>query len=61
VPSLDEMPEDLLRLPGWYAKGVRWRIRISQRVTGSWVTDTGKRREDDLLITSMMPAGVILP
>jgi hypothetical protein len=33
---------------------VRW--QIWQRVTGSWVTVTGKRRERELLITSMMPS-----
>jgi hypothetical protein len=40
---------------------VRW--QIWQRVTGSWVTVTGKRREDDLLIClyDARPAGVILP
>jgi hypothetical protein len=40
---------------------VRW--QIWQRVTGSWVTVTGKRREGDLLIClyDASPAGVILP
>jgi hypothetical protein len=40
---------------------VRW--HISQRVTGSWVTVTGKRREDELLIWlyDSSPPGVILP
>ncbi len=38
--------QDLMRLPGRYAT-VRW--QIWQRVTGSWVTVTGKR-EGDLLI-----------
>jgi hypothetical protein len=49
-----------LRLPGRYAT-VRW--QIWQRVTGSWVTVTGKRREGDLLIClyDASPAGVILP
>ena len=28
-----------------------------ERVTGSWVTVTGKRREGEVLITSMMPGG----
>jgi hypothetical protein len=39
---------------------VRW--QIWQRVTGSWVTVTGKRRESDLLIClyGARPAGVIL-
>jgi hypothetical protein len=37
------------------------RRQISQRVTGSRVTVTAKRREGDLLTTTMMPAGVILP
>ena len=41
-----------LALPSWYAT-VRW--QIWQRVTGRWVTVTGKRRESDLLIASMMP------
>ena len=38
------------------------RSQIWQRVTGSWVTVTGKRREDELLICSYdaRPAGVIL-
>jgi hypothetical protein len=37
---------------------VRW--QIWQRVTGSWVTVTGKRREGDLLIClyDASPAGV---
>jgi hypothetical protein len=45
-----------LRLPGRNATA-RW--QISQRVTGSWVTITGKRREDDLLIClyDASPAG----
>jgi hypothetical protein len=40
---------------------VRW--QIWQRVTGSWVTVTGKRREGDLLIClyDASPAGVIMP
>ncbi len=42
-----------MRLPGRYATV---RPQIWQRVTGSWVTVTGKRRELDLLIASMMPA-----
>ena len=48
-----------MRLPGRYAT-VRW--QIWQRVTGSWVTVTGKRREGDLLIClyDARPAGVIL-
>ena len=46
-------------MPGRYAT-VRW--HIWQRVTGRWVTVTGKRREGDLLICSYdaTPAGVIL-
>jgi hypothetical protein len=38
---------------------VRW--QIWQRVTGRWVTVTGKRRESDLLICfyDASPAGVI--
>jgi hypothetical protein len=49
-----------LRLPGRYAT-VRW--QIWQRVTGSWVSVTGKRREGDLLIClhDASPAEVILP
>ena len=49
-----------MRLPGRYAM-VRW--QIWQRVTGSWVTVTGKRREGDLLIClyDARPVGVILP
>ncbi len=39
--------QDLGEMAGRYA-AVRW--QIWQRVTGSWVTVTGKRREDDLLI-----------
>jgi hypothetical protein len=52
--------QDLTRLPGRYAT-VRW--QIWQRVTGRWVTVTGKRREGDLLICpyGASPAGVILP
>jgi hypothetical protein len=48
-----------VRLPGRYAT-VRW--QIWQRVTGSWVTVTGKRREGDLLICiyHARPARVIL-
>jgi hypothetical protein len=40
---------------------VRW--QIWQRVTGSWVTVTGKRREDGLLIClyDASTAEVILP
>src|ERR1700731_3746737 len=40
---------------------VRW--QIWQRVTGSWVTVTGKRREGDLLIClyDASSPGVILP
>jgi hypothetical protein len=38
---------DLTQAAGRYAT-VRW--QIWQRVTGSWVTITGKRREGDLLI-----------
>jgi hypothetical protein len=40
---------------------VRW--QIWQRVTGSWVTVTGNRREGDLLIClyDARPAGVIMP
>ena len=39
---------------------MRWQIR--QRVTGSWVTVTGKRREGDLLIClyDAIPAGGIM-
>ena len=46
-------------MPGRYAT-VRW--QIWQRVTGRWVTVTGKRREGDLLIClyDARPAGVIL-
>src|SRR5690348_16737634 len=39
-------------LPGRYAT-VRW--QIWQRVTGRWVTVTGKRRERELLIVSIVP------
>jgi hypothetical protein len=48
-----------VRLPGRYAT-VRW--QIWQRVTGRWVTVTGKRREGDLLIClhDATLAGVIL-
>ena len=48
-----------MRLPGRYAT-VRW--QIWQRVTGSWVTVTGKRREGDLFIClyDARLAGVIL-
>jgi hypothetical protein len=47
-------------LPGRQA---RVRSQIWQRVTGRWVTVTGKRRERDVLITShgASPAGVTLP
>jgi hypothetical protein len=40
---------------------VRW--QIWQRVTGNWVTVTGKRREGDLLICfyDASSTGVILP
>ena len=41
-----------LRSPGLWA-AVRW--QSWQRVTGRWVTVTGKRRELELLITSVMP------
>ena len=37
---------------------MRW--QISQRVTGSWETVTGKRREFELLIWPG-PAGVVVP
>ena len=49
-----------LRLPGQQVT-VRW--QIWQRVTGSWVTVTGKRRGDDLLIClyEASRTGVILP
>jgi hypothetical protein len=48
-----------VRVPGRYAT-VRW--HIWQRVTGSWVTVTGKRREGDLLIcfNDARPAAVIV-
>ena len=48
-----------MRLPGRYAT-VRW--QIWQRVTGRWVTVTGKRREGDLLICfyDVRPAELIL-
>ena len=48
-----------MRLPGRYATVRR---QIWQRVTGSWVTVTGKRREDDLLIYpyDARPDGVTL-
>jgi hypothetical protein len=39
-------------LPGRYATVRR---QIWQRVTGSWVTVTGKRRERELVITFIMP------
>src|SRR6266567_5154766 len=47
-------------LPGRYA---RVRSQIWQRVTGRWVTVTGKRRERGVLITlhDASPAGVTLP
>src|SRR5579859_2833426 len=47
-------------LPGWYA---RVRSQIWQRVTGRWVTVTGKRLERGVLITfyDASPAGVTLP
>ena len=40
---------------------MRW--QISQRVIGSWVTVTGKRRDDEVLIClyDASPAGMILP
>jgi hypothetical protein len=49
-----------VRRPGRYATVRR---QISQRVTGGWVTVTGKRREGDLLIClyDACPAGMILP
>jgi hypothetical protein len=52
--------QDLTRLPGRYAT-VQW--QIWQRVTGSWVTVTRKRREGDLLIClhDVSSAGVIFP
>jgi hypothetical protein len=52
--------QDLAEFPGLYGT-VRW--QIWQRVTGSWVTVTGKRRELALLIIShdANPAGVTLP
>ena len=52
--------QDLTEAAGPVRYG-RW--QISQRVTGSWVTVTGKRREGDLLIClhDASPAGVILP
>jgi|GEM_PF-3238966 hypothetical protein len=48
--------QDLTEAAGSHAT-VRW--QISQRVTGSWVTVTGKRREGDLLIwlCGASPAG----
>src|SRR5215467_11955887 len=47
-------------LPGRYA---RVRSQIWQRVTGRWVTVTGKRREREVLITSheASPPVVTLP
>jgi hypothetical protein len=47
-------------LPGRYA---RVRSQIWQRVTGRWVTVTGKRRELGVLIIfhDASPAGVTLP
>ena len=44
-------------LPGRYA---RVRSHIRQRVTGRWVTVTGKRRERGVLIT-FHDAGLTLP
>jgi len=41
-----------VRPPGRYATVRR---QIWQRVTGSWVTVTGKRRKLGLLIASMIP------
>jgi hypothetical protein len=41
--------QDLAEVPGRHATVRR---QIWQRVTGSWVTVTGKRRELELLITS---------
>jgi hypothetical protein len=51
--------QDLAEVAGRYAT-VRW--QIWQRVTGSWVTVTGKWREGDLLIClyDARPAGMIL-
>ena len=47
-------------LPGRYA---RVRSQLWHRVTGRWVTVTGKRRERGVLITfhDASPAGVTLP
>ena len=52
--------QDLTEAAGSHAT-VRW--QVSQRVAGSWVTVTGKRREGDLLmwLYGAGPAGVILP
>jgi hypothetical protein len=52
--------QDSLRFPGRQAT-VRW--QVWQRVTGGWVTVTGKRRECELLITSedAGPAAMTLP
>ena len=51
--------QDVTEAAGSHAT-VRW--QISQRVAGSWVTVTGKRREGDLFIClhDASPAGVIL-
>ena len=54
------LSEDLTEAAGPVRDGA-W--QIWQRVTGSWVTVTGKRREGDLLICiyDASPAGVIMP
>jgi hypothetical protein len=58
--------QDLTQAAGRRYATVRW--QIWQRVTGSWVTITGKRREGDLLIcihdaspAQPSPAEVIMP